>query len=239
LSIETANTSLNDDYAAAQTDLKPGEYVTLSVTDTGTGMTPEVKSRVFEPFFTTKGQGKGTGLGLSMVFGFAKQSNGHVTIYSEVGHGTTIKLYLPRSVVATDQANKTIAEESPVPEARGECILVVEDDADVRTLSVALLASLGYQVLEAPDAAVAISVLKRERHIDLLLTDVILPNGVNGNAIARQAPLYHPNIKHMYMSGYTQDALVHQGRLDDGVILLQKPFRKADLAQKLRDAIDG
>lgn len=239
LSIETANTSLNDDYAAAQTDLKPGEYVTLSVTDTGTGMTPEVKSRVFEPFFTTKGQGKGTGLGLSMVFGFAKQSNGHVTIYSEVGHGTTIKLYLPRSVVATDQANKTIAEESPVPEARGECILVVEDDADVRTLSVALLASLGYQVLEAPDAAVAISVLKRERHIDLLLTDVILPNGVNGDAIARQAPLYHPNIKHMYMSGYTQDALVHQGRLDDGVILLQKPFRKADLAQKLRDAIDG
>ncbi|MBT4042965.1 MAG: PAS domain S-box protein [Rhodospirillaceae bacterium] len=242
LSIETTNTDLNDDYAAAQADLKPGEYVTLSVTDTGTGMTPQVKSKVFEPFFTTKDQGNGTGLGLSMVFGFVKQSNGQVTIYSELGHGTTIKLYLPRFLEARRSlANPdgTEADKSVVPKARDEWILVVEDDPDVRTLTVALLASLGYQVLAAADAAAALDVMKRERHIDLLLTDVILPNGVSGNIIAEQAPQYHPNIKIIYMSGYTQDALIHQGRLAESVILLQKPFRKADLASKLRMAMDG
>lgn len=237
LSIETANAILDDDYAAAQADLTPGEYVTISITDTGTGMARDVLDHVFEPFFTTKGQGKGTGLGLSMVFGFVKQSDGHVTIYSEVGRGTTVKLYLPRAEDVAGMAADPVPLHPPT--GRNECVLVVEDDADVRTLAVALLSDLGYRVLDAGDGAAALGILERERHIDLLFTDVILPGGMNGDAIALAAPRYQPNIKVMFMSGFTQDALIHQGKLGDDVVLLHKPFRLADLANKLRQALDG
>jgi CheY-like chemotaxis protein len=171
-----------------------------------------------------------------MVFGFAKQSGGQVTIYSEVGRGTTVKLYLPRSRVV---AETLPAAASPVPEGRNEWVLVVEDDPDVRTLTVALLSGLGYDVLDAGDGTAAVAVMERERHIDLLFTDVILPGGMNGDAVARAAPLHHPNIKVMFMSGFTQDALIHQGKLDDDVVLLHKPFRQEDLAKKLRQALDG
>ncbi len=235
LTIETANISLVDEFDAAQADMAPGEYVTLSITDTGHGMAPEVRSRVFEPFFTTKAQGKGTGLGLSMVFGFAKQSNGHVTIYSEVERGTTVRLYLPR---AEPTPRSEITQVESLPASEGECVLVVEDDPDVRTLTMALLDELGYQALEAPDGAAALGLLKQEPHIDLLFTDVVLPGGILGDELARQAPDYHPSIRVMYMSGYTQDALIRQGNMDDDIVLLHKPFRKADLAQKLRQAID-
>ncbi len=235
LSIETANAYM-DDESAAQADIDPGAYVTLAVTDTGTGMPAEVRDKIFEPFFTTKDQGKGTGLGLSMVFGFVKQSDGHVTVYSEEGRGTTIKLYLPRASRQPDEARNF---ETSSPGARDECVLIVEDDTDVRTLAVNLIDDLGYRVLEAGDGKAALGILERERRIDLLFTDVILPGGMNGNEIARRAPEYQPDIKIMYMSGYSHDALIHQGRMDDAVVLLQKPFRRAELAVKLREALEN
>jgi CheY-like chemotaxis protein len=172
-----------------------------------------------------------------MVFGFVKQSDGHVTIYSEVGRGTTVKLYLPRAEDVAGMAADPVPLHPPT--GRNECVLVVEDDADVRTLAVALLSDLGYRVLDAGDGAAALGILERERHIDLLFTDVILPGGMNGDAIALAAPRYQPNIKVMFMSGFTQDALIHQGKLGDDVVLLHKPFRFADLANKLRQALDG
>jgi len=237
LSIETANAFLDDEYAAAQADLLPGEYVTISITDTGSGMARDVLGGVFEPFFTAKERGKGTGLGLSIVFGFVKQSDGHVTIYSEVGRGTTVKLYLPRAGGLPEKAADPVPHNQPTD--RDECILVVEDDADVRTLAVVLMSDLGYNVFEAGDGAAAMSILELECHIDLLFTDVILPGGMNGEAIADAAPAHHLNVKVMYMSGFTQDALIHQGKLSNDVVLLHKPFRLADLANKLRQALDG
>ncbi len=235
LSIETTNAYM-DEESAAQADIDPGAYVTLAVTDTGTGMPAEVRDKIFEPFFTTKDQGKGTGLGLSMVFGFVKQSDGHVTVYSEEGRGTTIKLYLPRALRQPDEARNI---ETSSPGARDECVLIVEDDTDVRTLAVNLIDDLGYRVLEAGDGKAALGILERERRIDLLLTDVILPGGMNGDEIARRAPEYQPDIKIMFMSGYSHDALIHQGRMDDSVVLLQKPFRRAELAVKLREALEN
>jgi PAS domain S-box-containing protein len=235
LSFETANAYL-DENSAAQADVNPGAYVTLAVTDTGTGMPAEVRDHIFEPFFTTKDQGKGTGLGLSMVFGFVKQSNGHVTVDSEEGHGTTVKLYLPRAMQQPSDAEN---HEAKQPGAHGECILVVEDDPDVRNLAVNLLGDLGYRVLEAGDGKAAVGILAREQHIDLLFTDVILTGAMNGNDIARHAHSHHPDIKIMYMSGYSHDALIHQGRLEDAVVLLQKPFSRAELAVKLREALEN
>ncbi|MBT5898639.1 MAG: PAS domain S-box protein [Rhodospirillaceae bacterium] len=234
LKFHMANIDL-DEYAAGHAQVAPGDYVSLAISDTGTGIPEDILDRVFEPFFTTKNPGHGTGLGLSMVFGFVKQSNGHVTVSSEADRGTTVKLLLPRAEAAADEIAEVPAS---IPKASGECILVVEDDPDVRTLAVAFLSDLGYSALEAPDAATALAILEQISHIDLLLTDVLLPDGMTGDRIARQAPDYHPNIKVMYMSGYTRDALIHQGKLEDGVVLLPKPFRKADLAQKLRQALD-
>ena len=235
LSIETGNARLDDIHAMARVDMTPGEYVTLTVTDDGTGMSEQVRNQVFEPFFTTKEQGKGTGLGLSMVFGFVKQSNGHVTVDSKIGRGTTIKLYLPR---AEARPKEDAVPQTPSPEAHGECILLVEDDPDVRVLAVDILEFLGYRVLQAQDGAEALEFLKGDEHIDLLFTDVMLPGGMSGDRVARQALDHHPNIKVIYMSGYAHDALVHQGQLQDGVVLLQKPFRQADLAVVLRQVLD-
>jgi PAS domain S-box-containing protein len=236
LTIETANARLDDDYAAAQAEVKPGQYVMLAVTDTGTGMAPEVRDHAFEPFFSTKAVGKGTGLGLAMVYGFVKQSGGHVTIYSEPGEGTTIKLYLPRSTAAA--AAEPEAARDAVPLSRGETVLVVEDDPDLRTLAVALLSGLGYQVMEAGTAAAALEQLASTTRVNLLLTDVVLPGGMNGRELAEAAARRAPGLQVLYMSGYTENAIVHHGRLDADAELLQKPFRRADLARAVRRALD-
>ncbi len=237
LTIETSNIDLGEEYTATEDDLIPGEYVMLAVSDTGTGMTDETLAHVFEPFYTTKDVGRGSGLGLSMVFGFAKQSGGHVTIYSEVGVGTTVKLYLPRASRATAEAAATVSLD---PQGgQGERVLVVEDDEDVRVLAVEMLGSLGYDVLQAEDGASALALLGSEPNISLLLTDVVLPGGVSGPKIAEQAAEIVADIRILYMSGYTENAVVHHGRLDDGVSLLQKPFTRNALAGKIRTALDG
>ena len=236
LTIKTENADLDDDYAAAQADMMPGEYVMVAVTDTGTGMPPDVIEQVFDSFFTTKEVGQGSGLGLSMVYGFVKQSGGHVTIYSEDGVGTTVKLYLPRTEALAGELGQGYPIE--VPEARGETILVVEDDPDVRTLSVALLFNLGYEVLEAADGPAALSMLESSSRVNLLFTDVVLPGGMNGPELAAEVARRRPGIGILYTSGYTEDAILHQGWLDEGIKLLDKPFRPEDLAQKIRAAIN-
>ncbi len=237
LTIETANARLDDEYAAAQAEVVPGQYVMVAITDTGAGMAPEVIDKAFDPFFTTKEIGKGTGMGLSMVFGFVKQSNGHIKIYSELGQGTTIKIYLPRTrrEPGAVQSQPRLA----VPLARGETVLVVEDDANLRTLVMKLVRDLGYRVLEARDGDTAIERMQANNSINLLLTDVVLPGGKGGAEVAREARQIHPGIKVLFMSGYTENAIIHHGRLDDGVHLLEKPFRKAELARKLRDALEA
>jgi PAS domain S-box-containing protein len=236
LSIELANIPLDDSHAAAQADVAPGDYVALSVTDTGIGMPPEVRARVFEPFFTTKETGAGSGLGLSMVYGFAKQSGGHVTVYSEEGHGTTVKLYLPR----TQETDYLAVPEdsSELPETRGETILLVEDDPDMQTLSVALVANLGYEVLAASDGKAALRALQESSRIDLLFVDVVLPGGMNGPALAVEIQRRRPEIKVLFMSGYVEKGIRHQARLDEGIECLMKPFGKVDLARKLRAVLD-
>ena len=237
LTIETANVRLDEDYAAAQDDVKPGQYVMLAVSDTGSGMPPEVREHVFEPFFTTKEVGAGSGLGLSMVYGFVKQSGGHVTIYSEPGEGTAIKLYLPRTTETEAVERHSMSDAVPV--ARGETVLVVEDDPDVRALAVTLLRGLGYEVLHAGTAAAALEQLGLATRINLLLTDVMLPGGMNGRALTDEVERRAPAVKVLYMSGYTENSIIHHSRLDAGVDLLQKPFSRADLAGAVRRALDG
>jgi PAS domain S-box-containing protein len=238
LTIESANVRLDEAYAALNAEVTPGEYVMLAVTDTGTGMPPEVIERAFEPFFTTKETGKGTGLGLSMIYGFAKQSRGHVKIYSEVGHGTTIRLYLPR---AGEQVG---AEPRAAPPARGEprggeTILLVEDDAEVRALAATHLRELGYRVIEARDGREARAILgDAGTEIDLLFTDIVMPGGLTGRQLAEEARRRRPNLRALFTSGYTENAVVHHGRLDEGVIFLAKPYRRDDLAAKIRAALD-
>jgi CheY-like chemotaxis protein len=236
LTIETSNVLLDEDYCLKNAEVRPGQYVQISVTDNGTGMTPDVITRAFEPFFTTKQIGQGTGLGLSQVYGFVKQSGGHVKIYSESGHGTTVKLYLPRAhgnAVADSQ--QTVA----VPSAYGrETILVVEDDDDVRAFISETLADLSYTVLQASDARSALKVLDSEGPIDLLLTDVILP-GPNGRELADAALRKRPKIKVLFMTGYSRNAIVHQGRLDPGVDLIQKPLNSEHLASAIRRVLDA
>lgn len=237
LTIETANIRLDDEYAAAQENVPPGQYVLLAVSDTGTGMSDETVKKVFDPFFTTKEAGTGSGLGLSMVYGFVKQSSGFVRIYSEVGEGTTIKVYLP-STTAEITATETTSERQDYVPGRGERVLVVEDDPDVRTLSVALLGSLGYHVMEAGTGETALILLDQTPTIDLLFTDVVLPGGMSGRQLAEEVERRRPGTKVLYTSGYTENSIVHQGRLDKGFNLLQKPFRKADLARQIRHALD-
>ncbi|MDI1287975.1 MAG: PAS domain S-box protein [Reyranella sp.] len=237
LLIETANTTLDEDYAALNPDVTAGDYVMLAVTDTGAGMPPEVVAKAFEPFFTTKEVGKGTGLGLSMVYGFIKQSSGHLAIYSEVGGGTSVKLFLPRAKAGPQAA--AVRRRAPMPGGT-ERILVAEDDADVRSGVVRQLRSLGYDVSEAADGSAALAALEAGLlPYDLLLTDVIMPGPMNGKALADEAALRWPGTKIVFMSGYTEDAISYNGRLQSGVLLLTKPFSKRDLAAMIRRALDG
>jgi len=234
LTIETANAHLDEAYARAEQDVAPGQYVLVAVTDTGTGMPPEVVAKVFEPFFTTKGIGQGTGLGLSQVYGFIKQSGGHVKIYSEVGEGTTIKIYLPRLVKVAEETRGDETVQAPPGGHEAERILVVEDEAGVRALSVEILSDLGYTVVEAWDGASALEVLRRDPGISLLFTDVGLPNGMTGRQLADAARAFRPDLKVLFTTGYARNAIVHDGRLDPGVELIGKPFSAVDLGYRVR-----
>jgi PAS domain S-box-containing protein len=238
LTIETSNVHLDEDYAAGNPEVKPGDHAMLAVTDTGTGMPPEVIARAFEPFFTTKAVGKGTGLGLSMIYGFAKQSGGHLKIYSELGHGTTVRLYLPRQVAG--QAVAAVPKAVAAGDLRGgESILVVEDDPLVRNLVAMQLRDLGYRVVEAPDGPKAQKILASDQPIDLMVTDVVMPGGITGRQLADLAQRQRPGLKTLYTSGYTEDSISHQGKLDPGVHFLSKPFRRQDLALKIRAVLDA
>jgi CheY-like chemotaxis protein len=235
LTIETSNAYLDEDYCRRHADIRPGQYVLISVTDTGIGMPQSVIERVFEPFFTTKPAGSGTGLGLSQVYGFVKQSGGHVGIYSEVGQGTTVKLYLPRmrgAAPAKDESARPVAAVA----GNGERILVVEDDDDVRSYVADALRALNYRVDEAADADHALGLIDTEK-FDLLLTDVVLP-GMNGRQLAEQAQFRQDNIRVLFMTGYSRNAIVRQGRLDPGIELLQKPITGGELAGKVRKMLD-
>ncbi len=231
LTLEASNAMLDDHYALLHPDVTAGQYVLLAVSDTGCGMAPEVLERAFEPFFTTKPEGRGTGLGLSMVYGFVKQTGGHVKIYSEVGHGTTLKIYLPRAL----QAEATRADVAPGPVEGGtETLLVVEDDTEVRATVVELLSELGYRVLKAGDGQSALAVIQSGVTIDLLFTDVVMPGPIRSTELVRQARALLPELEVLFTSGYTENAIVHGGRLDPGVSLLSKPYRREDLARKIR-----
>jgi signal transduction histidine kinase len=236
LTIEASNSYLDDAYCRQHAEVRPGQYVQIAVTDTGTGMANETIERAFEPFFTTKQSGQGTGLGLSQVYGFVKQSGGHVKIYSEVGEGTTVKLYLPR-FVGKRQPEETFKH--TLSRGRvGECILVVEDDADVRATAVESLGSLGYDVLEAATADEALRLLEQHKTVGLLLTDVVMP-GTNGRKLADEAKERQPELKVVFMTGYSRNAIVHQGRLDPGVELIQKPLTREHLAATIRRVLDA
>ena len=238
LTVETANCHLDDAYAEAHPEATPGQYVLVSVTDTGMGMSQEVAERAFDPFFTTKGSGKGTGLGLSQVHGFIRQSGGHLKIYSEPGQGTTVKLYLPRHHGEAESVEPGAAEARPGPPlAKGEVVLVVEDDDRVRQVSSDALAELGYTVMQAPDAHHALAMIATPARIDLLFTDVVMPD-VNGRQLAEQARTVRPNLKVLFTTGYTKNAIVHNGTLDPGVDLLPKPFTVDQLARKVRQVLD-
>ena len=217
ITIETRNADLDERYARLHSEVKPGQYVMLAITDTGSGMPPEVVERAFEPFFSTKEPGKGTGLGLSQIFGFAKQSNGHVTIYSEVGHGTTVRLYLPRHSGATEDA-EPVAAAPNAPQSRGELILVVEDEPAVRRISVQALQELGYRTLSADDPAHALQLLADDPEIALLFTDVVMP-GMTGRQLADQARAARPDLKVLYTTGYSRNAIVHNGGAGSGRVL--------------------
>ncbi|HUD53317.1 CHASE3 domain-containing protein [Parvibaculum sp.] len=235
LTIEVSNAVLDDAYAAEHEEVSPGQYVMLAVSDTGEGMPQDVMARVFEPFFTTKPEGRGTGLGLSQVYGFVKQSGGHIKIYSEIGHGTTVKLYLPRARRGQEAIQKpTLA---PV-EGGTETILVVEDDAGVRAAATDLLKELGYSVLKAENADEALALIDSGARPDLLFTDVVMPGDMNTRDFARRAQILCPNLLVLFTSGYTQNAIVHNGRLDDDVFLLSKPYRREELARKVRGILD-
>ena len=234
LTIETGNAWLDEAYVRAHPEVEAGQYVVLSVTDTGSGMPPEIAARAFDPFFSTKAEGHGTGLGLSMVYGFAKQSRGHVKIYSEVGHGTTVKLYLPR--VAQSEDLLAAIERSPVT-GGNETILVVEDDAEVRATAIEMLGELGYRVLKAHDAASALHIIESGLSIDLLFTDVVMPGTLKSPELARKAKERQPHIAVLFTSGYTENAIVHGGRLDADVDLLPKPYAREALARKVRQVL--
>ena len=234
LTIEVSNAALDDAYARAHVDVVPGQYVMLSVSDTGSGMPPEVIERVFDPFFTTKPEGRGTGLGMSMVYGFVKQSGGHIKIYSELGAGTTIKIYLPRSMDAEEIP--VIATQAPLTGGH-ETILLVEDDEDVRRAVAALLDDLGYTVLQARDADRALAVVESGVRVDLLFTDVVMPGPTTSRELADRARRLIPGLPVLFTSGYTRNSIVHGGRLDPEVQLLSKPYTQEQLAFKIRDLL--
>ncbi|WP_233856935.1 hybrid sensor histidine kinase/response regulator [Paraburkholderia sp. HD33-4] len=234
LTLELANATLDDEYVSSLPDVAHGQYVMLAVTDTGTGMSREVMERAFDPFFSTKAVGQGTGLGLSMAYGFVKQSGGHIQLYSEVGEGTTVKVYLPRSTGTPLETRQGTAAQL---KHGNETILVVEDDPTVRSTVVEVLTGLGYVVLKANNAEQALTVIESGAHIDLLFTDVVMPGAVRTPELARRAVQILPALKVLYTSGYTQNAIVHGGRLDPGVQLLSKPYSREQLALKVRQVL--
>jgi PAS domain S-box-containing protein len=239
LTIETSNVTLDEDYARFHAPLRPGDYAMIAISDTGAGMDSETQSHIFEPFFTTKGT-KGTGLGLSTVYGIIKQSGGYIWVYSEVGKGTTFKIYLPRVASAGESAAQVVAPvEYRKVEPGTETILLVEDEANLRYLARQYLEKQGYKVIEAADGAVAMQIaVAHEAVIHLLLTDVIMP-GMNGRELAQRISEIRPNVKILYMSGYTENVIGHNGMLDAGVRLLQKPFNLRDLKSKVREVLDA
>jgi CheY-like chemotaxis protein len=237
ITIEAANVFADEEYCRKNPEVVAGQYVVDCVSDTGSGMPPEVLNRVFEPFYTTKEPGQGTGLGLSQVYGFVKQSGGHIKLYSEVDHGTTVKIYLPRYL------GKRNAEEDETEEFSGtaesdENVLVVEDDGDLRIYIAEVLRGLGYSVRAVPNATAAVPILEdRDQQVDLLLTDVVMP-GASGRELGKQAQTLRPELPVLYMTGYSRNAVVHHGRLDEGVDLLQKPVGQQALADRVRDMLD-
>ena len=238
LTIETHNASLDDAYVAAVPEgLRAGQYVMIAVSDTGCGMDSETQQKVFEPFFTTKEVGKGTGLGLSQVYGFVRQSGGHVRIYSEPGVGTNVKIYLPR--VSAQARAEPVRRPEPAALTGDERILVVEDHEDLRHYIVGILTDLGYEVVATADGPSALETIADRPDLDLLLTDVVLPGGMNGRQIATEALRLRPGLKILFMTGYTHNAIVHDGRLDAGVALISKPFTYDQLGAKVRAELDG
>jgi signal transduction histidine kinase len=237
LTLETGNIYLDEAYAEVHREVAPGAYVMLAVSDNGTGIPAAILDKVFDPFFTTKEVGKGTGLGLSMVYGFVKQSGGHIKIYCEEGHGTSIKLYLPRATGREIDA----VDLAKAPPAQGgtETILVVEDDPLVRQYVITQLVGLGYRAIPAANADEALLLIDQGTACDLLFTDVIMPGSRNGRELAGEVTQRRPGVKVLYTSGYSQSAIIHNGRLDPGVLLLTKPYRRADLAQMIRIALEG
>ena len=236
LTIETSNAYLDDEYCRHHDGVSPGQFVLIAVSDSGVGMPTEAIERAFEPFFTTKEPGKGTGLGLSQVYGFMKQSGGHVKIYSERGEGTTIKLYLPRHY--GEEKIAAVEEPAGSDRGRGETILIVEDDEGVRQYASEILRDLNYQVIEAKDAASALRLLEADKPFDLMLTDVVLP-GKNGRELADEVARRRPEVKVVFMTGYSRNAIVHQGRLDPGTELISKPLIEATVARKIRQVLDA
>jgi CheY-like chemotaxis protein len=240
VTIETANCYLDESYVSAIPEpVDVGQYVMIAVADTGTGMDPLTVERAFEPFFTTKEVGRGTGLGLSQVYGFVRQSAGHVRVYSELDEGTTVKIYLPCYVGADEQVEAA----EPTRAANGaigtETILVVEDDEALRSYTVETLAELGYRVLSATNGAAAIDILDSGADIDLLFTDVVMPGGLNGRQLANEAVRRRPGLKVLFTTGYTRNAIVHHGRLDPGLEMIGKPFSSDELTRKVRAILDG
>jgi signal transduction histidine kinase/ActR/RegA family two-component response regulator len=236
LTIETANTYLDEAYCRQNPEIEPGQYVMIAVTDTGSGMSADVAARVFDPFFTTKPAGKGTGLGLSQVYGFVKQSRGHIKVYSEVGAGTNVKIYLPRLIADAKEIKRAIAETMQTG-VRSEIILVVEDDTLMRRLTTEALHELGYTVFESENATNALAILDREADVKLLFTDVVMPD-INGRKLADEAVRRRPGLKVLFTTGYTPNAVVHGGVLDSGVHLISKPFTLNHLAAKVRAVLD-
>jgi CheY-like chemotaxis protein len=236
LTIETANTAIDDAYGAEH-GISPGQYIAVCVTDTGAGMSPDVMAKAFDPFFTTKEVGKGTGLGLSQVFGFVRQSGGHVKLYSEVGHGTTVKIYLPRYYGAAESAVVSGAELIR-DGSSSETVLVVEDDPRVRALSIEALRELGYSVMSAGNGAEALRLIDNGAEIDLIFTDIIMPE-MNGRQLAEAAVSRLPKVKVLFTTGYAPNAAVHNGVVDPKTAQLHKPFTLDQLATKVREALDG
>ena len=239
LTIETANARLDAAYAATQRDVTPGQYISISVSDTGVGMTAEVLERAVDPFFTTKPTGQGTGLGLSMIYGFAKQSNGHLRIYSEPGKGTTVRLYLPRyrgdgAAALHHEADKT----ETIVAGKGETVLVVDDEPIVRMLIIDVLTDLGYTAIEAADGPEGLRIVQSEERIDLVVSDVGLPGGINGRQLADAARQSRPDLKVLFITGYAESAAVGHGHLEPGMQVITKPFAMDDLAAKIRAMIE-
>ncbi len=236
LTIEVVNAALDDAYAAGHAEVEPGQYVLFAITDTGKGMDATTMMRALDPFFTTKPSGEGTGLGLPQVYGFVKQSGGHLKIYSEVGDGTTVKLYLPRSLGQETAQPTRVAE---LAETGTETVLLVDDDEIVQATVSSMLEDLGYTVLSALSGVEALAILEKGVKVDLLFTDVVMPGAISGRQLAERAIERVPTLRILFTSGYTENAIVHNGRLDPGVELLSKPYGRQQLAAKVRHVLDG